>query len=36
VPLLAALGGAALLLGGAFIARRRRVERVPVPGPTAT
>lgn len=35
VPLLGALASAALLLGGAFIARRRRVERAPVTGPTA-
>jgi hypothetical protein len=33
-PLLGALGSAALLLGGAFLARRRRGERVPVTGPT--
>lgn len=36
VPLLGALGSAALLLGGALMVRRRRVERLPVPGPTAT
>ncbi len=35
LALLGGLGGAALLVGGAFMVRRRRVERAPVTDPTA-